>query len=166
MELYPGLNYLNTLLYETPSAFATVKGSSAYPNLYGIVRFYPVVGGVLVNPEIYGLPVETPVCSNHFFGFHIHQGRSCSGTAENPFADADGHYNPGGCEHPAHAGDMPPLFANFEGFAWSAFLSDRFKWGDILGHTVIVHDMPDDFRSQPSGNSGAMIGCGVIEKVV
>lgn len=165
MELYPGLNYLNTLLYEMPSAFATIKGSSAYPNLYGIVRFYPVVGGVLVNPEIYGLPVETPVCSNHFFGFHIHEGRSCTGTTENPFANADGHYNPGGCEHPSHAGDMPPLFANFEGFSWSTFLSDRFKWGDILGHTVIVHDMPDDFRSQPAGNSGAMIGCGVIEKV-
>ena len=164
MELYPGLNYLNTLLYEMPSAYAAIRGNSAHPGLYGIVRFYPVMGGVLVNPEIYGLPVETPVCSNHFFGFHIHESGPCTGNAENPFADAGEHYNPGGCAHPSHAGDLPPLFADHEGFAWSAVLSDRFKWGDILGRTVIVHSGPDDFHTQPSGNPGTMIGCGVIEK--
>ena len=165
MEQNPGLNYLNTLLYDMPAAYATIQGSREYPNLTGIVRFYPIVGGVLVNPEIYGLPVQNPICSNHVFGFHIHEGTSCTGTEADPFASADGHYNPGGCEHPAHAGDMPPLFATHDGFSWSVFLSDRFKWGDILGHTVIVHRNPDDFTTQPSGNSGAMIGCGVIEKV-
>lgn len=164
MEINPGLTYFNTLLYDMPAAYATIQGSSQYPELHGIVRFYPVIDGVLVNAEIYGLPVENPICSNHIFGFHIHEGRSCSGTAEEPFADAGTHYNPGGCEHPAHAGDMPPLFATYDGFAWNAFLSDRFKWGDILGHTVIVHSMPDDFRTQPSGDSGMMIGCGVIER--
>lgn len=165
METNPGLNYLNTLLYEMPAAFATIHGSSEYPKLHGIVRFYPVVGGVLVNPEIYGLPVENPICSNHVFGFHIHEGIACTGTNTEPFANAKGHFDPGGCEHPAHAGDMPPLFAAHDGFAWSAFLSDRFKWGDILGRTAIVHRNPDDFHTQPSGNSGPMIGCGIIEKV-
>lgn len=165
MEQNPGLNYLNTLLYDMPAAYATIQGSREYPKLHGIVRFYPIVGGILVNPEIYGLPVQNPICSNHVFGFHIHEGTSCTGTEADPFANADGHYNPGGCEHPAHAGDMPPLFATHDGFSWSVFLSDRFKWGDILGHTVIVHRNPDDFTSQPSGNSGAMIGCGMIEKV-
>ena len=164
MEINPGLTYLNTLLYEMPAAYATIQGSNAYPMLHGIVRFYPVVSGVLVNAEIYGLPVENPICSNHVFGFHIHEGTSCTGTRENPFANAGTHYNPGGCEHPAHAGDMQPLFATYDGFAWNTFLSDRFKWGDILGHTVIVHADPDDFHTQPSGNSGLMIGCGVIEK--
>ena len=144
--------------------FANIRGSKDFPDLYGIVRFYPVTDGVIVNAEIYGLPVIQPICSNHFFGFHIHEGTSCTGTASNPFADADGHYNPGGCEHPAHGGDMPPLFATHDGFAWSTFLSDRFKWQDVLGLTVIVHDGPDDFRTQPSGDSGAMIGCGVIER--
>ena len=164
MELNPGLTYLNTLLYEMPAAYATIRGSNQFSQLHGIVRFYPVKSGVLVNAEMYGLPVENPICSNHIFGFHIHEGRACTGTADNPFADAGEHYNPGGCEHPAHAGDMPPLFATHDGFAWNTFLSDRFKWGDVLGHTLIVHSNPDDFRTQPSGDSGAMIGCGVIER--
>ena len=164
MEINPGLTYLNTLLYEMPDAYAVIKGSTAYPQLHGIVRFYPVITGVLVNAEIYGLPVENPICSNHIFGFHIHEGTSCTGNEAEPFADAGGHYNPGGCEHPAHAGDMPPVFATHDGFAWNVFLSDRFKWGDILGHTIIIHSQPDDFRTQPSGDSGIMIGCGVIER--
>ena len=164
MEQNPGFQYLNSVLFDMPAAYAVMKGSPAYQNLHGIVRFFPVINGVLVNAEIYGLPVENPICSNHVFGFHIHEGRSCGGTNENPFADAEGHYNPGGCEHPAHAGDMPPLFATYNGFAWNVFLSDRFKWGDILGHPIILHSEPDDFTTQPSGNSGMMIGCGIIEK--
>lgn len=162
MEINPGLNYLQTLLYDMPAAYAQIQGSAEYPDLYGIVRFYPVADGVLVNPELYGLPVLTPICSNHIFGFHIHEGDACSGSRTDPFAAAGSHFNPGGCEHPAHAGDLPPLFATHDGFAWNAFLTDRFKWGDILGRTVIVHAMPDDFRSQPSGDSGTKIGCGVI----
>lgn len=162
METNPGLNYLQTLLYDMPAAYAQIEGSGDYPNLYGMVRFYPVPDGVLINAEIYDLPVQSPICSNHVFGFHIHEGRSCTGNETNPFSDAGMHYNPGGCEHPAHGGDLPPLFAAHDGFAWCCFLTDRFKWGDILGRTVIIHAMPDDFRSQPSGDSGAKIGCGVI----
>ena len=164
MEINPGLSYLNTLLYDMPAAYATISGNGNHPQLEGIVRFYPTVDGILVNAEIYGLPVMSPICSNHIFGFHIHEGRTCTGNAEDPFADAGVHYNPGGCMHPAHGGDLPPLFATSEGFAWNVFLTDRFKWGDILGHTVIIHAMPDDFRTQPSGDSGAKIGCGIIRR--
>lgn len=165
MEQNPGLRFLNTILHQTPAAFANIRGNKDYPNLHGIVRFYPIIGGVLVNAEIYNLPVTKPICSNHIFGFHIHEGFSCSGTDTDPFSHAGLHYNPGGCEHPAHGGDMPPLFATYDGFAWNTFLIDRFKWGDILGRTIIIHFKPDDFRTQPSGDSGAMIGCGVIEQV-
>ena len=154
--------FLNTLLYQMPSAFATIHGSEQFPNLHGIVRFYPIVGGVLVNAELYHLPVKNPICSNHIFGFHIHDGTSCSGTPQKPFADAGSHYNPGGCNHPSHAGDLPPLFATQDGFAFTVNLLDRFKWGDLLGRTVIVHSKSDDFRTQPSGDSGEMIGCGII----
>ena len=164
MEINPGLSYLNTLLYDMPAAYATISGNGNHPQLEGIVRFYPTVDGILINAEIYGLPVMSPICSNHIFGFHIHEGRTCTGNAEDPFADAGVHYNPGGCMHPAHGGDLPPLFATSEGFAWNVFLTDRFKWGDILGHTVIIHAMPDDFRTQPSGDSGAKIGCGIIRR--
>jgi Cu-Zn family superoxide dismutase len=92
---------------------------------------------------------------------HIHEGGSCTGNAADPFADAGSHYNPEGCEHPAHAGDLPPLFSN-RGTAWGAVLTDRFSVGEISGKTVIIHLNPDDFTTQPAGNSGAKIACGVI----
>lgn len=164
MEPNPGLYYLNTLLYGMPVAYADIKGSAAYPDINGIVRFYRVTDGVLVNAEIYDLPTAPPICGANVFGFHIHEGNSCTGNETDPFANAGGHFNPGGCEHPAHAGDLPPLFANHSGFAWYIVLTNRFKWGDIIGRTVIVHAMPDDFHTQPSGNSGTRIGCGIINR--
>ena len=78
-----------------------------------------------------------------------------------PFADAGAHYNPHNCRHPYHAGDMPPLFSN-GGFAWMAFYTERFKTDEIIGRTVIIHDLSDDFTTQPSGNSGKKIACGEI----
>lgn len=58
---------------------------------------------------------------------------------------------------------MPPLFSN-RGYAFQAFLTDRFTVLEILGRTVIIHDGTDDFTSQPAGNAGARIACGVIRK--
>jgi Cu-Zn family superoxide dismutase len=56
---------------------------------------------------------------------------------------------------------MPPLFAA-NGHAFSAFLTDRFSINDIIGKTVVIHDSPDDFSTQPSGNSGSKLACGQI----
>ena len=72
------------------------------------------------------------------------------------------HYNPNNCLHPYHAGDLPPLLEN-QGYAYMRVLVDKFKISDIIGKTVIIHDSPDDFNTQPSGNSGKKIACGVIE---
>ena len=99
-----------------------------------------------------GLPAASGNCSRPVLGFHIHAGEACSGTPEEPFKDADGHFNQGGCDHPYHAGDMPPLFAN-DGYAFSAFLTDRFTIDEVIGRTVIIHADPDDFTNQPSGLS-------------
>lgn len=57
---------------------------------------------------------------------------------------------------------MPVLMGN-HGMAWSEFYTDRFYPEDVVGKTVIIHDMADDFRSQPSGDAGEKIACGVIE---
>ena len=76
-------------------------------------------------------------------------------------SDAKAHYNPDNCEHPYHAGDMPPIFGN-NGYAFSIFLTNRFCTDEIIGKTVIIHLQPDDFHSQPSGDSGAKIACGEI----
>ena len=142
-----------------PTAIAYIKGSSEYPQIKGEVRFCRVSSGVLVATKVYGLPEANG--KNGVFAFHIHEGGSCSGNSEDPFADAKTHYNPTGAEHPYHAGDMPPLFSN-KGYAMSVFFTDRFTVDKIIGRTVIIHSGVDDFTTQPSGNSGKKIACGKI----
>ena len=95
---------------------------------------------------------------------HIHEGTSCTGNKEDEFADAMSHYNPKKCSHPYHAGDLPPLMS-YGGRAYLAVITDRFSLADIIGRTVVIHGMPDDFRSQPAGNSGAKIACGSIQRI-
>lgn len=153
-----------SVLRRRPDARAWISGSSEYPGLHGIVRFYQTMHGVLVAAEVSGLPQGTEPCAQRFFGFHIHSGERCRGTEEEPFADADGHYNPEGCPHPNHRGDLPPLLGN-QGRALQVFLTDHFRVREILGRTVIVHAGVDDFTSQPSGNAGKMIACGEIRPV-
>ena len=144
-----------------PKATARILGGRDYPMIRGTVTFVQRHDGVLVEAAISGLPkTETG-----FFAFHIHEGGSCTGTAEDPFADAKTHYDPGGCPHPCHSGDMPPLYADKNGTAKFAFVTDRFTPEEIIGRTIIIHANPDDFHTQPSGNSGEKIACGVIEKM-
>lgn len=151
-----------SILRQCPHAVATMRGSSKYPDINGMVRFYQTEYGVLVSAEISGLPAPDVQCKSPIFGFHIHSGSQCRGNESDPFADALSHYNPGDCPHPHHAGDMPPLFGN-NGYAFQVFLTDRFSANEIVGKTVIIHSAPDDFTTQPSGNSGEKIACGQIK---
>lgn len=151
------------ILRSRPGAVAEVKGGDEYPSISGVVRFYRSHGGVIVYAIVGGLPRSESVCQEKIFGFHIHEGTDCGGEADNPFSDSMSHYNPEKCTHPNHAGDMPPLFGN-DGSAVLLFLTNRFSVSDIIGRTVIIHDSPDDFTTQPSGNSGKKIACGVIRK--
>lgn len=151
------------ILKGRPEASAQIRGRREYPNINGTVSFYKTGAGILVAANIWGLPLSSDGCSKRVFGFHIHEGISCSGNENDPFADALGHYNPGKCFHPYHAGDMPPLFGA-NGRAFLIFLTDRFNISEIIGKTVIIHSAPDDFTTQPSGNSMAKIACGVIER--
>ncbi len=151
-----------SVLRSRPRAEAEVSGSESYPDISGVVRFYQVNKGVIVYAEISGLPHSKVSCDDRIFGFHIHEGNSCSGNAEDPFAGTMSHYDTGKCEHPHHSGDMPPLFGN-DGLAIMMFFTNRFSIEEIIGRTVVIHDMPDDFKTQPSGNSGKKIACGVIK---
>ena len=90
----------------------------------------------------------------------IHEGSDCG---KINFSDSKSHYNSDGTPHPKHAGDLPTLML-CGNRAHLSILTDRFKVSDIIGRTVIIHNMPDDFTSQPSGNSGEKIACGVIKK--
>lgn len=155
------INRIQEILKKAPDARAAMTGGPEYPKLQGTVSFYQTSNGVLLAAQIHGLPVGPGPCPADVFGFHIHEGTACSGTREDPFADAGGHFNPHGCPHPAHAGDLPPLFGN-QGYAFLAFFTDRFSVNEVIGRTVIIHAHPDDFTTQPSGNSGAKIACGRI----
>lgn len=159
-ELSEVLGILST---SAPESYAIIKGSREYPQIQGIVRFYSIWDGTLVAADIYGLPQGSGACSGKVFGFHVHEGNRCLGNASDPFAQTKGHYNPGNCEHPEHAGDMPPLFGN-DGFAMMMFYTDRFFPETVVGRTVVIHSMPDDFKTQPSGDSGMKIACGEIKE--
>lgn len=153
------------VLRSRPQAIAIVAGSENYSELSGTVRFYQTREGVIVYAEISGLPHSDLPCHQRIFGFHIHEGTDCGGNMGDPFGDAMSHYNPNSCEHPYHAGDLPSLFEN-RGFALSVFLTDRFTVAEITGKAVIIHDHPDDFTTQPSGNSGTKIACGIIRRAM
>ena len=139
--------------FGTPAAVARVRGET----VRGEVRFYQTPEGVLVAAEIRGLPAS----DKGFFAFHIHEGGDCGGVN---FADAGSHFNPGKTTHPRHAGDLPPLLSD-GGNAFLAVLTNRFRVEDVIGRTTIIHAGADDFNTQPSGNAGKMIACGVIGRV-
>lgn len=143
------------LIPRRPAAVANLRGGRGATQLSGTVRFYQFPGGILVEADISGLPDN----GLGFYGFHIHTGGACGGD----FSTAGGHYNPTNAPHPRHAGDLPPLMS-YNGRAYLAVMSDRFSLPDIIGRTVIVHDMPDDFRTQPAGNAGGRLACGSIRR--
>lgn len=147
-----------------PDAIAQISGDAQHPDLRGMVRLYQLPQGVLVQTVVNGLPNDPKPCAANIYAMHIHETGSCTGSVNQPFADTGGHYNPEHCPHPAHAGDLPPLFGN-NGYAWEVVFTDRFRVGEVIGRSVIIHANPDDFMTQPSGNSGARIGCGVIKAV-
>lgn len=149
--------------FENVDAVAIIKGSAAHLGIRGLVRFYQTPHGVYVITSVTGLPRDSTSCQSPIYAMHIHEGSSCDGRngSENfPFTGA--HYNPKGCEHPYHAGDLPPLFSA-GGIAMSSVLTDRFTAREIVGKTVVIHAGTDDFMTQPSGNSGVKIACGVIQ---
>lgn len=154
--------YLSLMLNNKPTAKSLIKGSKDYPTIRGTANFYQIKDGVLLTTEIVGLPFIDGKCTYGIFGFHIHEGESCTGNSEDPFSDTKMHYNPYDCSHPNHAGDLPPLFGN-EGYAFMAVLTSRFKVRDIIGKTIVIHISPDDFKTQPSGDTGNKIACGVIK---
>lgn len=141
------------------AALAPTAGSSTA----GSVRFVQRGDRTLVEARVSGLAPG----SEH--GFHVHEKGDCSA----PDAmSAGGHFNPGGQPHGApgaaarHAGDLPALVADAQGVATVRFDSELLGvasgTASVVGRSVIVHRDPDDYRTQPTGNSGARLACGVV----
>ena len=141
-------------------AKAIIKGSSKYPRINGEVYFKNTNKGVILTARINGLPIN----SGRFFGFHIHEGNSCTGDSLDEFKDAKTHLNLENKEHQFHTGDLPPLI-ECDGYSYMQVLIGKFNISDIINKVIIIHDKPDDFTTKPSGNSGNKIACGKIIRI-
>lgn len=139
---------LTSIINKPPCSYAFIKGED---KINGTVCFYPFLLGSIMLYEIKNLPEN----KDGIFAFHIHNGPTC----DNPLT----HYNPTNKLHPFHVGDLPPIFSNHS-LSWSMIYLDKINCKEIIGKTIIVHENKDDFSTQPAGNPGKRIACGVIEK--
>lgn len=144
-----------------PRAMAPLQAKSG-SKVGGSVWFSQQGANVRVVARVTGL---TP---NQEHGFHVHETGDCSA----PDAmSAGGHFNPGGQPHgpqsaPHHGGDMPSLKADANGNAEATFMMEGVTVdtgaAGVMGKAVIVHTQPDDYKTQPTGNAGGRIACGLI----
>jgi Cu-Zn family superoxide dismutase len=135
----------------------------------GVATLKATKRGVRIGVEVSGLAP-----GRH--GFHIHEAGRCD---QPDFATAGGHFNPTsmqhGMENPAgpHAGDLPNLVVGEAGTGSLTTVNPYLTLGtgaadDLLrdgGTSVMIHAGPDDYYTDPAGDSGARVACGVIEKV-
>ena len=143
-----------------PSYVATTLQPTAGNSAAGTVWFVADGADVRIRGRVTGLK------ANQEHGFHVHEKGDCSSADA---MSAGGHLNPGGKPHgpPSgehHAGDLPALRADGAGMAT---LDSRVRGladgpSAFAGKALVVHLSPDDYATQPTGNSGARIACGVI----
>lgn len=131
----------------------------------GRLRVDAIPGGVRLHGELGGLG------RNATHAIHVHERGDCSAADG---SSAGGHFNPAGVAHGRaggavhHAGDMDNLTADARGVATVDITLQGVSLGngatqDVLGRAIVVHAKADDYTSQPTGNAGARVGCGVIE---
>jgi len=146
------------------SATADIRNASAQS--IGTATFTQQSDGVRLNVTVKGLPA-----GKH--GIHIHAVGKCEGT---DFATAGGHFNPESKQHGAqnaagpHAGDLPNLVVGADGAGSLQFVDTRITLAkgtanslfDADGSALVIHAAEDDEKTDPSGNSGARIACGLV----
>lgn len=154
------LGFVSLRAGETTKAVAMIHALSG-SSVAGKVTFTASGDQVQVVADITGL---TP--GKH--GFHIHEFGDCSSPDG---SSAGGHFNPSHKEHGApdaaerHAGDLGNIEADSSGKAHLEWTDKTMKLSgadSIVGRGVIVHEKADDLKTQPTGNAGGRLGCGVI----
>ena len=170
-QMTPEATFYAILSENEPLAIAEIKGNKNHSGLQGFARFFRTpYSGLLLEIELYGLP-DNPIDTStqkeisstnmpHFYGMHIHENGDCT----LPFDKTGNHWNPYQFPHPQHKGDLPPLISH-NGYAFTIFYDALLTLEEIAGRSLIIHAQPDDFTTQPSGNSGEKIGCGIIQKI-
>jgi len=135
----------------------------------GTAKLKAVSGGVQIKVSVSGLAAG-------LHGIHIHTVGKCEGPA---FTTAGGHFNPTSAHHGVnnpmdphpHAGDLPNLTVGANGKGTLTFVDKSVTLGDGAnslfhdgGTSLVIHEKADDLMSDPAGNSGSRIACGVIQK--
>jgi Cu-Zn family superoxide dismutase len=143
-------------------ATATMEGTAKFKTVKGTVEFKQIDDGVEVTANIEGLKK-----GDH--GFHIHEKGDCSAPDA---ASAGGHFNPSNHKHGGpesaehHEGDLGNLTAGADGKATKTFTMKGITLDEgatsIVGKGFIIHEKADDLKTQPTGNAGGRVACGVI----
>lgn len=161
-----GLMVGSTYYYYSPFYPAITKAIAVVTptknnTAHGVVYFVQEKGGMHITAQLSGL---TP--GEH--GFHIHEFGNC---ACDDAVCAGGHFDPTHMPHGApdsnerHVGDLGNIIADEQGNATYDYVDEQITLNgphSVIGRAVIVHADRDDLKSQPSGNAGARVGCGVI----
>lgn len=155
---------ISSLPAAAQSASAALKNTEGKE--VGSVNLTQTPHGVLINVAVNGLPP-----GEH--AFHVH----AIGKCEPPFTSAGGHFNPTGKKHGMlaaegqHAGDMPNLHIPQSGDLTVEVMNasitlDKGKPNSVFdadGSAIVIHAGSDDYKSDPAGDAGARIACGVIQ---
>lgn len=152
------MSYEDSDLNQLVAVINPTEGHEAH----GVVMFTQADEGVRVQANISGLD------SDGVHGFHVHEFGDCR--ADDALS-AGGHYNPTGMDHGGpmdenrHMGDMGNLESDSDGVAELDYIDEKIDLSgvnSVLGLAVIVHEQRDDLESQPVGDAGGRIGCGII----
>ncbi|KTD80481.1 superoxide dismutase family protein [Legionella waltersii] len=152
----------SSLCYEAVHATdlkATVYTTEAKPTALGEVTFSETPYGLLITPNLKGLPTG-------LHGFHLHQHPDCGDSGNH----AGSHYDPSntnshqGPYGSGHLGDLPVLYVSPEGTASTPVLAPRLKLNQLSNLTVMIHANGDNYSDNPPlGGGGTRIACGVIQ---
>lgn len=159
----------------TSTGAATMKGMADLRKITTSGPEGPVVGWVNFTEAAGQLTIHVTIIGGGLnatqHGLHVHQTGDCGSDGTTPGSKAGGHFNPNNNTHGAHAGDLGNIQTDASGKGTRTVLPAELKAPltlssgqtyTIMGRSIVVHANPDDGTTNPAGNSGARVLCGLI----